>query len=165
MSDGHPLVGFGYDAHAFGPIAGSVVLCGVEVGFDRVVSATSDGDVAAHALTDALLGATGLGDLGQYFPSSDPQWTDVASLEVFVADAVRRVAELGYRVHNVDVTVLAQRVRIAPHRETMRANVAAVTGADLDRVSVKATTTDGLGFIGRDEGLAAMAIVSLVRSG
>ncbi len=130
-----------------------------------MVAATSDGDVAAHALTDALLGAAGLGDLGQFFPSSDPQWIDVASLDVFVADAVRRVGELGYvvqqrRYHGACRAGAGR----SPPIETMRSNVAAVTGVNLDRVSVKATTTDGLGFIGRDEGLAAMAIVTLVRS-
>lgn len=155
-------VGFGYDAHRFGTLPGGVVLCGVPVDFDRVVEATSDGDVASHALADALLGAAGLGDLGQFYPSTDPQWHGANSLEEFVRSIAQRVREAGFQVASADITIVAERVRIAPHRSAMREAVAEALGVDIDLISVKATTTDGVGFVGRDEGLAAMAVVSLV---
>lgn len=157
-------VGSGYDAHRFGTLAGSVVLCGVGIDFDRVVEATSDGDVAAHALADALLGAAGLGDIGALFPSSDDRWNDAASLDTFVGEIVSRLDDQGYRVGNADITIVAERLRIAPHRAEMRSRVAEVLGVAEADVSIKATSTDGLGFVGRDEGLAAMATVSLLRA-
>lgn len=157
-------VGFGYDAHRFGPLPGGVVLCGVDVDFDRVVEATSDGDVASHALVDALLGAAGMGDLGHYFPSSDPQWNSANSLNVFVRSIAQRVRDAGFRINSADITIVAERVKIAPHREAMRASVAEALDVNMELVSVKATTTDGVGFVGRDEGLAAMAVVSLDRT-
>ncbi|MET0832179.1 MAG: 2-C-methyl-D-erythritol 2,4-cyclodiphosphate synthase [Acidimicrobiia bacterium] len=151
--------GFGIDAHRFSP-NGTVKLAGVVVDETRGVAATSDGDVVAHAVTDAVLGAAALGDLGDHFPSSDPRWQDANSMEM-LALAVTLVGDHGYAVASVDVTVLAEQVRIAPHRATMRANLADRLGVDPAEVSVKATTTDGLGWLGADEGIAATAVVML----
>jgi 2-C-methyl-D-erythritol 2,4-cyclodiphosphate synthase len=150
-------VGTGFDAHAFGP-GDSVALGGLRIAHSRGVVAHSDGDVILHALCDALLGAAGLGDIGQHFPDSDARWKGVAS-GVFVT-AVREMLERrGYVVGNVDLTLLAQAPRIAPHRDAIRDNVARLLGIEATRVNVKATTTEYLGFIGRAEGLAALATV------
>jgi 2-C-methyl-D-erythritol 2,4-cyclodiphosphate synthase len=136
------------------------VLAGVEIPGEPGLEATSDGDVAAHALADALLGAGALGDLGDHFPAENPRWTGASSL-----DLLRRVVALcrdaGYRPGNADVTIVAERVRIAPHREAMRAALAGALGIGIPAVSVKATTTDGLGFTGRGEGIAALAVATL----
>ena len=150
-------VGWGADTHRFAE-DGSVLLGGVVVDDRRGVEATSDGDVAAHALADALLGAAVLGDLGQHFPSDDPAWTGADSMEI-LRRVVAMVADAGLEVRSVDVTVIAQTVRIAPHREAIRSALAAVLGVDTAAVSLKATSTDGMGFIGRDEGIAAVAVV------
>ncbi len=149
-------VGQGFDAHRFQP-SGTVILGGVVVDTTRGVDATSDGDVAAHAVADALLGAAALGDLGQHFPSTDPVWSDADSMAL-LADVVGMLAASELRCTSVDVTVIAERVRVAPHREPIRAAFAAVLELPVDRVSVKATTTDHLGWLGRDEGLAALAV-------
>jgi 2-C-methyl-D-erythritol 2,4-cyclodiphosphate synthase len=151
--------GWGFDSHRFTP-EGRVLVCGVEAASDRGVEATSDGDVAAHAVADALLGAAALGDIGDLFPSADPQWHDADSM-VLLTDVVRRLASAGFVVTSIDVTVIAETVRIAPHREAIRSSLAGVLGIPLDSVSCKATTTDGMGFIGRDEGIAAVAVVTL----
>jgi len=150
-------VGWGVDAHRFAP-EGFVLLGGVIVDESRGVMATSDGDVAAHALTDAVLGAAALGDLGEFYPSSDPRWTGEDSM-VILRDALARAAAAGFRPTSADVTVVAQSIRIAPHRDTIRTAFAATLGIPLGACSVKATTTDSLGFIGRDEGIAALAVV------
>jgi 2-C-methyl-D-erythritol 2,4-cyclodiphosphate synthase len=155
-------VGWGIDAHRFAP-EGFVLLGGVIVDDTRGVIATSDGDVAAHALTDAVLGAAALGDLGEFYPSSDPRWTDVDSL-VILRDAVGRAAAAGFHPASADVTIIAQSIRIAPHRDTIRTAFAAALGIPIRACSVKATTTDSMGFIGRDEGIAAMAVVVLEES-
>jgi 2-C-methyl-D-erythritol 2,4-cyclodiphosphate synthase len=151
--------GLGVDAHRFSP-TGTVKLGGVVVDEARGVAATSDGDVVAHAVTDAVLGAAALGDMGDHFPSSDTRWRDADSMEL-LARAVALAGDHGFAVASVDVTVLAERVRIAPHRASMRANLAARLGVEVAAVSVKATTTDGLGWLGADEGIAATAIVVL----
>ncbi len=156
-------IGFGVDAHRF-TSDGTVVLAGVEVDPTRGVAATSDGDVVAHAVADAVLGAAALGDLGDHFPSSDPQWLDADSMEM-LARAVALVGDHGYTVTSVDVTVLAERVRVAPHRAAMRSNLAVRLGVEEAAVSVKATTTDGLGWLGADEGIAATAVVLLATAG
>jgi 2-C-methyl-D-erythritol 2,4-cyclodiphosphate synthase len=135
--------GLGVDAHRFSP-TGTVKLGGVVVDEARGVAATSDGDVVAHAVTDAVLGAAALGDMGDHFPSSDTRWRDADSMEL-LARAVALAGDHGFAVASVDVTVLAERVRIAPHRAAMRANLAARLGVEVTAVSVKATTTDGLG--------------------
>jgi 2-C-methyl-D-erythritol 2,4-cyclodiphosphate synthase len=156
-------VGSGFDVHAFGP-GDAVVLGGVRVPWSRGVVAHSDGDVLLHALTDALLGAAALGDIGQHFPDSDPQWRG-ASSDRFVKHAVHLLAQDGWRVVNVDLTLLAEAPRIAVHRDAIRDSIAAILGLPRDAVNLKATTTEKLGFIGRVEGLAAQAVAMITRQG
>ena len=151
--------GWGLDAHRFSS-EGHVLLAGVIAATDRGVEATSDGDVVAHATADALLGAAALGDIGDLFPSGDPQW-DGADSMALLGDVAGRVRALGLTVSSIDVTIVSETVRVSPHRESIRQALADVIGVDLDRVSCKATTPDGLGFLGRDEGIAAMAVVAL----
>lgn len=153
-------VGWGVDAHRFTE-DGSVILCGVVVDETRGVRATSDGDVAAHALVDAMLGAAALGDIGMYFPSSDPRWADASSMDM-LADTARLVTGQGHGIRSVDITVVVEDLRIAPFRDQMRALIATTLGIDRSEVSVKATTTDGLGFTGGGDGLAAFAVAVLV---
>jgi 2-C-methyl-D-erythritol 2,4-cyclodiphosphate synthase len=152
-------VGFGYDAHRFGG-DGPVILAGVPIEHDSGVIGTSDADVAFHAVCDALLGAGALGDLGEFFPSDDPRWSGADSTE-FVSECARMVREAGFEIGNIDVTVLAQSVRVSPHREAMKENLALALGISPGDVSVKATTTDRLGWIGSGQGLAAHAVVVL----
>jgi 2-C-methyl-D-erythritol 2,4-cyclodiphosphate synthase len=154
-------IGSGFDVHAFGPGDG-VTLGGVKVPWTRGVIAHSDGDVLLHALTDALLGAGGLGDIGQHFPDTDPQWRGAASRR-FVAHAVQLLARAGWRVVNADLTLLAEAPRIAAHRIAICQSIAAALGVPLTDVNLKATTTEKLGFIGRSEGLAAQAVVLIAR--
>jgi len=151
--------GHGLDVHAFG--AGDhVVLCGVRIPHHRGLEAHSDGDVALHALCDAILGAAALGDIGQHFPPREQRWAGADS-----RDLLRRVRELaaaqGWRVLNADLTLVCEEPRIGPHALDMRGNIAADLGLAIDAVSVKATTTEGLGFCGRGEGIAALATVLL----
>lgn len=150
-----PRIGWGADAHRFGGPP-PILLGGVVVDGERGLVATSDGDVAAHAVADALLGAAGLGDLGLHFPSSDPRWRGARSLDLLAAAAAMAVALV---VHHVDVTVLAETVRVGPFRAAIAEGLAGALGIEAGRVSVKATTTDGLGFLGRDEGMAAVAVL------
>jgi len=151
--------GLGYDVHAYG--AGDfIMLGGVRIRHDRGILAHSDGDVLLHALTDAVLGALADGDIGMHFPPSDPRWRD-ASSRVFLADAVGRTAERGGRVLHLDATVVCEAPRLAPHRGAIRASIAEIAGIIEGRVSVKATTSEGLGFTGRGEGIAAQAIATL----
>lgn len=157
-------VGFGFDAHAFSGLQKPLILGGEIVHERRGVSATSDGDVLVHALVDALLGAASLGDLGTFYPASDPQWEGASSMAQILPDTVSRIEQAGWRIVNVDATVIVESVRIAPHRDQMRSNVAAALGVDVDAVSVKATTTDGLGFLGNEQGVAATAIALLMRA-
>lgn len=152
--------GTGFDVHAFGPGA-FVTLCGVAVPHTQGLAGHSDADVALHALTDALLGTIGAGDIGAYFPPSDPQWRG-ASSDRFLRHAAGLVAARGGRVINVDVTIICERPKVGPHREAMRARVAEILGVPVDRVAVKATTTEKLGFTGRGEGIAAQAIATVV---
>ncbi len=149
----------GFDVHKFAP-GGSVWLCGVEIPHVAKLEGHSDADVGYHALTDALLGAIGAGDIGQHFPPSDMQWKDAAS-HIFLAHAGKLVSERGGRIVNVDVTILAESPRVGPHRATMCERIADCLGIAVERVSVKATTTEGLGFTGRREGIAAMASASV----
>jgi 2-C-methyl-D-erythritol 4-phosphate cytidylyltransferase/2-C-methyl-D-erythritol 2,4-cyclodiphosphate synthase len=153
--DFEPRIGTGFDVHRFTE-GQSVWLCGVEIPHSHKLEGHSDADVGLHALTDALLGAIGDGDIGQHFPPTDPQWKGAAS-HLFLADAARRVRERGGRIVNVDVTLLAEAPRVGPHRPAMQAVIAAVLGLTPDRVGIKATTTEGLGFTGRREGIAAQA--------
>jgi 2-C-methyl-D-erythritol 2,4-cyclodiphosphate synthase len=152
-------IGCGIDVHAFGP-GDFIVLGGVRIAHSRGVVAHSDGDVVLHALCDALLGAAGLGDIGQHFSDSDPRWRGADSAR-FVTSVLAMVDAEGLTVVNADVTVVAQAPKIAPHRATMRARVAQLLGIEPARVNIKATTTEGLGFLGRAEGIAAQAVVLL----
>jgi 2-C-methyl-D-erythritol 2,4-cyclodiphosphate synthase len=154
-------VGYGFDAHRFGG-QGPVVLCGVSVDHPVGVLATSDGDVAAHAVCDAILGAAALGDVGTWFPSADPQWSDARSLDL-VSRCVTMVFDRGYDIANVDVTIVVQDIRVSPRRDAMREALASAMRLPLTNVSIKATTTDGLGWIGSGDGLAAHAVVILQR--
>ncbi len=155
-------IGQGLDVHAFGD-GDHVVLGGVRIPFERGLAAHSDGDVALHALCDALLGAAALGDIGVHFPPSDMAWKDADS-RVLLARVAAMVGEAGFSPVNVDVTVACEAPKIGPHRDAMRAHIAADLDLPLDRVSVKATTTERLGFCGRGEGIAALAVVLLRES-
>ncbi|MEO0681990.1 MAG: 2-C-methyl-D-erythritol 2,4-cyclodiphosphate synthase, partial [Pseudomonadota bacterium] len=151
--------GSGFDVHAFGE-GDAVVLCGVRTPHARGLQGHSDADVGMHALTDAIFGALAEGDIGRWFPPSDPQWKGAAS-HIFLDKAVERVAARGGRLVNADVTLICERPKIGPLAEAMRARLAEILKVEVDRVSVKATTTERLGFAGREEGIAAMASVSL----
>lgn len=153
-------IGQGFDVHAFGE-GDHVMLGGVRVAHDRGIVAHSDGDVVLHALCDAILGAAALGDIGRHFPPSDPQWKGADS-RAFLRHCDRLVRELGWRVGNVDVTVICERPKVGPHAEAMRRLIAQDLGIGIDAVSVKATTTEKLGFTGRGEGIAAQAVCLLV---
>ena len=155
-------VGSGYDVHRLEE-GEELWLCGVRIDHDRGLAGHSDADVAIHALVDAMLGAIGAGDIGQHFPPSDPQWRG-ASSDRFLAHAARLVADAGYRVGNVDLTIICEAPKIGPHREAMRERLAAILGVDKGVIGVKATTTEKLGFTGRGEGIAAQAVTSLLRT-
>jgi 2-C-methyl-D-erythritol 2,4-cyclodiphosphate synthase len=154
-------IGTGLDVHAFGP-GDHVVLGGVRIAHDRGLIAHSDGDVVIHALCDAIFGALALGDIGTHFPPTDARWRDADSRD-FLRHAAMLVRQAGYVLGNADVTVITEAPRLTPHVQAMRENLAADLGAPLDRVSIKATTTERLGFIGRGEGIAAQASVLLER--
>lgn len=162
MAEPITRTGWGFDAHRFGG-GGPVVLCGVEMDDDRGIEATSDGDVAVHALIDALLGAVGIGDLGTYFHPEDPEMHGVDSMQL-LRKVMLLVEHRSYRPGNVDVTIISESVRVAPHHEAMRAALAEVLDVEIGAVSVKATTTDGMGAIGNDEGIAAAAVAVVHRS-
>lgn len=151
--------GTGFDVHRFGP-GDHVMLCGVRVPHSAGVVAHSDGDVGLHALTDALLGAAALGDIGQHFPPSDERWRGAAS-DQFLAHAAALVRDGGGVIDHADVTILCERPKVGPHRDAMQARIGAILGLGPGQVSVKATTTEGLGFTGRGEGIAAQAAASI----
>ena len=155
-------IGLGVDAHALAEGV-PLVLGGVRFDHDRGLAGHSDGDVVAHALTDAVLGAAGLGDIGSLFPSGDPGLHGADSLEL-LADAYRQVREAGFELVNADCVVIGEEPRIAPHRDEMRRRLATALGVDPAEVNVRATTTDRLGFTGRGEGLAAQAVALLRRA-
>ena len=152
-------IGMGFDAHRWGP-GEAVWLCGVRIDHDQTLIGHSDADAGLHALTDALLGAIGEGDIGDHFPPTDPKWKGVES-SVFLSHAVDLIRSRGGQIVNVDVTLICERPRIKPHRAAMRERLASLLGLPLDRVSVKATTTEGMGFTGREEGLMAQAVVTV----
>lgn len=154
-------IGQGFDVHAFGE-GDHVMLGGVRIAHDRGVLAHSDGDVVLHALCDAMLGALALGDIGVHFPPSDPQWKGADS-RAFVRRCNELIGERGWKVGNADVTVICERPKVGPHAPAMRELIAADLGIGIDDVSVKATTSEKLGFTGRGEGIAAQAVVLLVR--
>jgi 2-C-methyl-D-erythritol 2,4-cyclodiphosphate synthase len=152
-------IGSGIDVHAFGP-GDFLMLGGVRIAHSRGVVAHSDGDVVLHALCDALLGAAGLGDIGQHFSDRDPRWRGADS-RGFLERVMGMLGERSLRVVNADITVLAEEPKVAPHREAMRRQIAQLLGVDPGSVNIKATTTEGLGFLGRREGIAAQAVVLL----
>ena len=153
-------VGNGFDVHAFGP-GDHVCLCGVRVPHGKGLVGHSDADVGMHALTDAIYGALAEGDIGQHFPPSDPQWKGAES-HIFLRHAANRAAQRGFAIAHADVTLICERPKIGPHAGSMRAALAAIMGIAPDRISVKATTSERLGFTGREEGIAALATATLV---
>ena len=156
-------IGTGYDVHRL--VEGRrLVLGGVEIPFDKGVLGHSDGDALTHAVCDALLGAAALGDIGQHFPDTDQQYAGANSL-TFLAEICNKINAAGYRVGNVDATIILQKPKLAPHIQKMRENLAQTMGCTVNQVSVKATTTEGLDFTGTGEGVAAQAVALLIPSG
>ncbi|KGM88728.1 2-C-methyl-D-erythritol 4-phosphate cytidylyltransferase [Roseovarius mucosus DSM 17069] len=154
-------VGSGFDVHRFGP-GDHCMLCGVAVPHDRGLQGHSDADVGLHALADAIYGGLAQGDIGRHFPPSDPQWKGAKS-HIFLRHAVGLADELGFKINNIDVTLVCERPKITPHAPAMQAALSEITGIAPDRISVKATTSERLGFTGREEGIAAQAVVTLVK--
>ncbi|MFZ3521454.1 2-C-methyl-D-erythritol 2,4-cyclodiphosphate synthase [Vibrio harveyi] len=154
-------IGHGFDVHKFGG-EGPVIIGGVAIPYEQGLIAHSDGDVALHALTDALLGAIAAGDIGRHFPDTDDKWKGADSREL-LKDVYRRVKEQGYRLGNADVTIMAQAPKIAPHIDAMCAAIAEDLETDISNINVKATTTERLGFTGRKEGIATEAVVLLFK--
>jgi 2-C-methyl-D-erythritol 2,4-cyclodiphosphate synthase len=153
--------GIGWDSHRL--VAGRpLILGGVTIPYERGLHGHSDADVLAHAIVDALLGAAGLGDIGEHFPDTDPRWAGADSLELLRA-VVAMVAERGHTVVHVDTTVLMERPKLGPHKAEIRASLADALGVAGERVNVKASTGEGMGFVGRGEGVAALAVVTLAR--
>ena len=152
-------IGVGYDVHRLVDDE-QFVLGGVEIPYEKGLAGHSDADVLLHAIADALLGAAALGDLGAHFPDTDAEWEGADSQDL-LRRVMQRIREEGYTPHNVDATVLAERPTLRPHIDAMRANIATALGLGRDRVSVKATTTEGLGFVGREEGVAAKAVCTI----
>ena len=155
-------LGNGYDVHRFGP-GDYVWLCGVKIPHGRSLQGHSDADVGMHAVTDAIYGALGMGDIGQHFPPSDPQWKGAES-HIFLRHAVNLAAQHGFKISNVDCTLVCEFPKIGPHQPAMKAAMAEIMGLDADRVSVKATTSERLGFTGREEGIASLATATLIKS-
>jgi len=155
-------IGQGFDVHAFGD-GDHVILGGVRIAHRRGVVAHSDGDVVIHALCDAIFGALALGDIGQHFPPSDPRWRDADSRQ-FLRHAAMLMAQHGYTLGNADITVICEAPKVGPHSQAMRETLAADLDSEIGRISVKATTTEKLGFCGREEGIAAQACVLLERA-
>ena len=153
-------IGEGWDTHALVP-GRKLILGGVEIAHPLGLLGHSDADVGMHALTDAIYGALAAGDIGRHFPAADPQWKGAAS-RLFLAHAAQMAATRGYKITNADVTLICERPKVGPHADAMRAALAAILGVAVDRVSVKATTSEQLGFTGREEGIAALATAVLV---
>ena len=163
VSDLPPVrIGTGFDVHKLA-VGEELWLGGIKIAHDKGLAGHSDADVALHAIVDALLGAIGNGDIGDHFPPSDPQWKG-ASSDRFVSHAAKLVGEAGYRTGNVDLTIICEAPKIGPHREAMRQRIAELLGVDTGAISVKATTTERLGFTGRGEGIAAQAVATVVRN-
>ena len=154
-------LGNGFDVHAFGP-GDRVTLCGVDVPHSHGLVGHSDADVAMHTVTDAIYGALAKGDIGQHFPPSDPQWIGAES-HIFLRHAVDLATQMGFQISNIDCTVICEFPKIGPHATKMRAKMADIMGMDQDSVSVKATTSERLGFTGRGEGIACIATAALVK--
>lgn len=155
-------LGNGFDVHAFCR-GDAVILCGVRIPHSFALKGHSDADVAMHTVTDAIYGALGDGDIGQHFPPSDPQWKGAAS-EIFLRHAVALATERGFSISNIDCTIICERPKIGPHAAAMRSSLSQIMGLDADRISVKATTSEQLGFTGREEGIACIATCALVKA-
>ena len=155
-------IGTGYDVHRLVP-GRRLVLGGVEIEYEKGLLGHSDADVLLHAISDALLGAAALGDIGQHFPDSDPRYKGISSLKL-LAHAGELLRSNGYEIGNIDATLIAERPKISPYKERMRKNIADALSIDPERVSVKATTEEGLGFTGRGEGIAAQAVCTLQKN-
>jgi 2-C-methyl-D-erythritol 2,4-cyclodiphosphate synthase len=155
--------GTGYDVHRLGA-GGKLVIGGVDIPFEKGLLGHSDADVLLHAICDALLGAAGLGDIGRHFPDTAPKYKGISSL-VLLGDVHRLLVEAGFRVNNIDATIVAEKPKLAPHIPEMVANIAATLKIDRSLVNVKATTTEGLGFAGRGEGMAAYAVGTILKAG
>jgi len=153
-------IGNGYDVHRFAPDR-ALVICGVTIEHTQGLLGHSDADVATHALMDAMLGAAALGDIGRHFPDTDAAYKNADSIEL-LRHVAKLICEAGYCLGNVDITIIAQAPKMAPYIEQMRKNIAAAMGVDISCINVKATTTEKLGFTGREEGISAMACVLLV---
>lgn len=158
-------IGHGFDVHKFSePKAGAnVMICGVAIPHDAELVAHSDGDVALHALCDALLGAAALGDIGHHFPDTDPAFKGADSREL-LRTVMAEISNKGYGINNLDITIMAQAPKMAPHIQTMRATIAQDLNLDIDQVNVKATTTEKLGFVGRKEGIAVEAVALIQKT-
>ena len=154
-------IGHGFDVHAFGG-EGPIVIAGVRIPYEQGLLAHSDGDVALHAATDALLGAAAMGDIGKLFPDTDPAYKGADS-RALLREAFRRIQEKGYKLGNLDITIIAQAPKMLPHIAQMRVNLAEDLQCHMDDINVKATTTEKLGFVGRKEGIACEAVVLLVK--
>jgi len=152
-------VGIGYDVHPL-VVGRRCILGGVDIAHEKGLAGHSDADVLMHAICDAVLGALGLGDIGQFFPNTDPRWKDAPS-RVFLEEAARQVAQRGGKIINVDATLIAQAPKVGPHVPAMKNNLAKALGISPDVIGIKATTNEGLGFIGRGEGIAAMAVAAV----
>ncbi|CAF0748853.1 unnamed protein product [Didymodactylos carnosus] len=165
MSTRQTRVGIGFDAHRFIPHQNNnkntISLCGVQVNSIYAVEAHSDGDVALHALVDAMLGSIAAGDIGQHFPPSDPKWKNVEST-IFVSYALDLIKQKNGELNNIDIVIIAEKPYILPYRALMQQRLSELLNLDLDRVSIKATTTEKMGFTGREEGIAAQAIISVL---
>ncbi len=157
------LAGIGFDSHRLAD-GRKLVIGGVHVPYERGLDGHSDADVLAHAVIDALLGAAGLGDIGEHFPDTDERWRDADSMQL-LASVVQSVLAEGLEIENVDCTVVIEQPKLAPHRQAIRERLAEVLGLELARVNVKASTGEGMGFVGRGEGVAALAIAGLRRGG
>ena len=156
-------IGFGYDVHQFAP-GRKLILCGVEVPYEMGLLGHSDADVATHALIDALLGAANLGDIGALFPDTDSKYKDIDS-QILLKEAYRRIKESGFRLGNTDITIVAQVPKLRPYIEDMQAALSATIGEETNKISIKATTTEHLGFTGRKEGIAAYAVALIEPTG
>ena len=152
-------LGNGFDVHAFTE-GDNITLCGVNIPFSKKLLGHSDADVSLHAITDAIYGAIAAGDIGTHFPPSDPKWKN-ASSDIFLKHAVQLTDKLGYQINNVDCTIICEQPKIAPLSEKMRISISKIIGLDKRRISVKATTTEKLGFIGREEGIASFATATV----
>jgi 2-C-methyl-D-erythritol 4-phosphate cytidylyltransferase/2-C-methyl-D-erythritol 2,4-cyclodiphosphate synthase len=153
-------LGNGFDVHKFGP-GTEITLCGITLPHKFGLLGHSDADVGMHAVTDAIYGALAKGDIGQHFPPSDPQWKGAPS-DIFLAHAVQLAKDLGFQIENVDCTLICEFPKIGPHAQAMQAQMAQIMGLDRDQISIKATTSETLGFTGREEGIAALATAALV---